>query len=155
MRGVEVPLTPTALNQLLGTTDAPSNVLIGIDVSPPYQQIRHALCGAQSIAKWIRHGHRGYHQSYPYAHMNREARVWLKIVMNCLIPGLYFIEVTRDRVCLVYSLMKDLPINVGAVLKLAMRKARVHRCRSKFDSEADEGDLLALEGISGDADMDE
>ncbi|KAG5605047.1 hypothetical protein H5410_026539 [Solanum commersonii] len=27
-------------------------------------------------AKWIWHGHRGYHQSYPYAHINQEARVW-------------------------------------------------------------------------------
>ncbi|KAG5577145.1 hypothetical protein H5410_057279 [Solanum commersonii] len=60
-------------------------------------------------------------------HMNREARVWLRIIMNCLIPGLYFIKVTKDRVCLVYSLMKDPPINVGAVLKSAMRKARSSR----------------------------
>ncbi|KAK4706776.1 hypothetical protein R3W88_033685 [Solanum pinnatisectum] len=59
--------------------------------------------------------------------MNQEARVWLKIVMNYLILGLHFTEVTRDRVCLVYALMKDLPINVGTVLKSAMRKARVHR----------------------------
>ncbi|KAG5620145.1 hypothetical protein H5410_005363 [Solanum commersonii] len=129
VRGVEVPLKPSAINQILGTADAPSDVLMGINISPLYQQIRHALCGAQSTAKWIRHGHRGYHQSYPYAHMNREARVWLKIFMNCLIPGLHFTEVMRDRVCLVYALMKDLPINVGAVIKSAMRKARVHRGR--------------------------
>jgi len=129
VRGVEVQLTPSVINQLLGTADSPSDVLTAINISPPYQQIRHALSGAQSTAKWIRHGHRGYHQSYPYAHMNREARVWLKMVMNCLIPGLHFTEVTRDRVCLVYALMKDLPINVGAVLKSAMRKARVHRGR--------------------------
>ncbi|KAH0761031.1 hypothetical protein KY290_017104 [Solanum tuberosum] len=129
VRGVEVQLTPSAINQLLGTADSPSDVLTTINISPPYQQIRHALSGAQSTAKWIRHGHRGYHQSYPYAHMNREGRIWLKMVMNCLIPGLHFTEVTRDRVCLVYALMKDLPINVGAVLKLAMRKARVHRGR--------------------------
>uniref|UniRef100_M1D8X4 Putative plant transposon protein domain-containing protein n=1 Tax=Solanum tuberosum TaxID=4113 RepID=M1D8X4_SOLTU len=129
VRGVEVQLTPSTINQLLGTADSPADVLTAINISPPYQQIRHALSGAQSTAKWIRHGHRGYHQSYPYAHMNREARVWLKMVMNCLIPGLHFTEVTRDRVCLVYALMKDLPINVGAVLKSAMRKARVHRGR--------------------------
>ncbi|KAH0715230.1 hypothetical protein KY284_008135 [Solanum tuberosum] len=92
VRGVEVPLTPVALNQLLGTIDAPSDVLTGINNSPLYQQIRHALYVVQSTAKWIQHRHRGYHQAYPYAHMNREAQ--------------------------------DLPINVGAVLKLAMRKAR-------------------------------
>ncbi|KAG5611385.1 hypothetical protein H5410_022666, partial [Solanum commersonii] len=53
--------------------------------------------GMESTAKWIRHGHRGYHQAYPYAHMNRETQGWLKIVMNYLIPGLNFTEVTRDR----------------------------------------------------------
>jgi len=61
--------------------------------------------------------------------MNRKARVWLKIIMNCFIPGLHYTEVTRDRVCLVYALMKDVPISIGAVLKSAMRKARVHRGR--------------------------
>ncbi|KAH0685764.1 hypothetical protein KY284_016317 [Solanum tuberosum] len=126
---MEVPLTPAALNQILRTTNAPYDMLTGINISPPYQQIRHVLCGVQSTAKWIWHGNHGYHQSYPYAHMNREARVWLKIVMNYLIPGLHFTEVTRDRVCLVYAVMKDLPINVGAVLKLVMRKARLHRGR--------------------------
>ncbi|KAH0710902.1 hypothetical protein KY284_012329 [Solanum tuberosum] len=131
VRGMEVPLTPSSINQILGTADAPSDVLTGINISPPYQKILHALCGAHSTTKWIRHGHRGYHQSYPYAHMNREARIWLKIVMNCLIPTLHFTEVTRDRVCLVYALMKDVPINVGAVLKSAMRKARVHRGRRR------------------------
>ncbi|KAG5586873.1 hypothetical protein H5410_047307 [Solanum commersonii] len=43
---------------------------------------------------------------------------------------LYFIEVTGDRMCLVYALIKDLPINVGTVLKSPMWKARVHRGRS-------------------------
>uniref|UniRef100_M1DIP7 Putative plant transposon protein domain-containing protein n=1 Tax=Solanum tuberosum TaxID=4113 RepID=M1DIP7_SOLTU len=143
VRGVEVSLTPSAINQILGTADAPSDVLTGININPPYQQIRHALCGEQSTAKWIRHGHRGYHQSYPYAHINREARVWLKIVMNCLIPGLHFTDVTRDRVCLVYALIKDLPINVGAVLKSSMRKARVHRgrrngCQASSQEQLDE-----------------
>ncbi|KAH0714807.1 hypothetical protein KY284_007712 [Solanum tuberosum] len=129
VRGVEVPITLSAINQILRTTDAPSDSLTGININPSYQQIRHALCGAHSTAKWIRHGHRDYHQSYPYAHMNQEARVWLKIFMNCLIPGLHFTEVTRDHVCLLYALMKDLPINVGAMLKSAMRKARARRGR--------------------------
>ncbi|KAG5628220.1 hypothetical protein H5410_013438, partial [Solanum commersonii] len=51
----------------------------------------------QSTAKWIRHGHRGYHQSYPYAHMNREAQVWLKIVIKYCIPGLHFTEARVHR----------------------------------------------------------
>lgn len=39
--------------------------------------------------------------------------------MNCLIP----------RVCLVYALMKGIYINVAAVLKSTMRKAKVHQGR--------------------------
>ena len=129
VRGVEVPLTPTVLNQLLGTVDAAYDALMGINFSPPYQVIRHTSCGAQSTTKWIRHGHRGYHQSYRYAYMNREDRVWLKIVMKCLIPRLHFTEVTCDRVFLVYALMTRLSINIGAVLKLTMRKVRFPRER--------------------------
>ena len=53
--------------------------------------------------------------------MNQEAQVWLKIFLDCLIPGLHFNKVMRDRVNLVYALMKNLTINVGAVLKLSMR----------------------------------
>lgn len=129
MWDVEVPLTLIVLNQLLRTVDAPSDVLTGINVTPLYQAIRHTLCGTQSTTKWIRQGHGGYYQSYPYAHMNRVARVWLNIVVNWLILGLHFIEVTWDQVCLVYALMKSLPINIVVVLKSIMHKARVHRDR--------------------------
>ncbi|KAG5610241.1 hypothetical protein H5410_021522 [Solanum commersonii] len=98
--GMEVPLTPMDINQVLGTTEAPSDILTGLNINPLYQKIRHTLCG--------------------------EARVWLKIVMDFLIPGLNLTKVARDRACLFYALM-NLPINVGAILKLAMRKARVNR----------------------------
>ncbi|KAG5611121.1 hypothetical protein H5410_022402 [Solanum commersonii] len=137
VHGVEVLLIPSTINQILGTANAPSDVLTGLNINPPYQQIRHTLCGAQSTTKFIRHGHRGYHQSYPYAHMNREARVWLKIVMNCFIPGLHYTEVTRDRICLVYALMKNVPINIRAVLKLVMRKARTSRRAGVPDESVD------------------
>lgn len=93
----------------------------------PDQEIRHTLCEAQSAAEWTRHGHHSYHQSYPYAHMNRETHIWLKFFMNWLISGLHFIMVTRDRVCLVYSLMMVLPISIRVVLKSTILKARAHR----------------------------
>lgn len=75
LRGVEVPFNSTVLKQLLVTVDASSNVLTGINISPPYLEIWHTLCEAQSTTKWIRHRHCDYHQFYPYSHMNREARV--------------------------------------------------------------------------------
>lgn len=87
---------------------------------PRIRQLAYSLW-SQSISKWIWHGHHSYHQSYPYAHMNREVKVWLEIVMNCLIPGLHYMEVTHDRACLVYALMTRLLINTGVLLK-----SRVH-----------------------------
>lgn len=56
--------------------------------------------------------------------MNREARVWLKIVCNYLILGKYVTDVTRDRVCLVNALMQDVEINVGAIIKPSMKNGK-------------------------------
>ncbi|KAK4731675.1 hypothetical protein R3W88_024663 [Solanum pinnatisectum] len=67
------------------------------DHTPPYQAIRHTLCGPQSMAQWTKHSGKRYHQSLPYTHMLQETRIWLKVVMNCLIPGLHYTDITRDR----------------------------------------------------------
>ncbi|KAH0781553.1 hypothetical protein KY290_001151 [Solanum tuberosum] len=79
------------------------------------------------MAQWTKHSEKRYHQSLPYAQMLKETRVWLKVVMNCLIPGLYYTNITRGKVCLVYVLMIGIELNIGDVLKSAMRKARVHK----------------------------
>uniref|UniRef100_M1DG54 Putative plant transposon protein domain-containing protein n=1 Tax=Solanum tuberosum TaxID=4113 RepID=M1DG54_SOLTU len=91
------------------------------------EAIRHTLCGPQSIAQWTKHSGKRYHQSLPYAYMLRETNVWLKVVMNYLIPGLHYTDISRDRVCLVYALMTSMELNIGAIVKSAMRKARVHK----------------------------
>lgn len=39
VQGYEVPLTPTRINQILRIVHALSDVLSGINISPPYQQI--------------------------------------------------------------------------------------------------------------------
>ncbi|KAG5616546.1 hypothetical protein H5410_016370 [Solanum commersonii] len=91
VRGKNVPITPTGINEILGTPG------------------------------------KRYYKSLPYAHMLRETRVWLKVVMNCLIPGLHYIDITRDRVCLVYALMTGMELNTRAIIKSSIRKARVHK----------------------------
>lgn len=58
--------------------------------------------------------------------MNREVGVWFKIVMNCFITGFHFTKVTPDRICLVYAVMTDLSIDIGAMLKSTIRKEGVH-----------------------------
>ncbi|KAG5630183.1 hypothetical protein H5410_001900 [Solanum commersonii] len=69
------------------------------------------------MAQWTKHSEKRYHQSLPYAHMLRETRIWLKVVMNCLIPVLHYTDITRDRVCLLYVLMTGTELNIRALLK--------------------------------------
>ncbi|KAG5580181.1 hypothetical protein H5410_050808 [Solanum commersonii] len=102
-------------------------VLTSLNVRPPYQAICHMLCGLQSMTQWTKHSEKRYHTSLSYAHMLRETRVWLKVVMNCLIPGLYYTDITHDRVCLVYALLTGMELNIGAIIKSFMWKARDHK----------------------------
>uniref|UniRef100_M1D859 Putative plant transposon protein domain-containing protein n=1 Tax=Solanum tuberosum TaxID=4113 RepID=M1D859_SOLTU len=128
VRGVNVPITPAGINDILDTLqDTDPLVLTGLNICPPYRAIRQTLCSPQSMTQLTKHSEKRYHQSLPYAHMLRETRVWLKIVMNCLILGLHYTDITQDRVCLVYALMTATKLNIGLVLKSIMRKARVHK----------------------------
>ncbi|KAH0665072.1 hypothetical protein KY285_026278 [Solanum tuberosum] len=102
-------------------------VLTGLNIRPPYQSVRHTLCGPQPMVQWTKHSGKRYHQSLPYAHMLRETRVWLKVVMNYLISGLHYTDITRNRLCLVYALRTGTELNIRAFLKSTMRKARVHK----------------------------
>ncbi|KAH0686462.1 hypothetical protein KY284_017015 [Solanum tuberosum] len=128
VHGKNVPITPTYINDILGTPeDTDLVVLTRLNIYPPYQAVRHMLCGPQSIAQWTKHSEKRYHKSLPYARMLWETRVWLKVVMNYLIPGLHYTDITCDRVCLVYALMTGMKLNIGAIIKSSMRKARVHK----------------------------
>ncbi|KAG5606879.1 hypothetical protein H5410_028371, partial [Solanum commersonii] len=91
---------------------------------PPYRDIRHTLCGVDSTARWERSKDTGRHNTLHFANFNQVAKVWLKIVCSVLLPSKHVTEVTRDRVVLVYMLMKGMPINVGAILRQNMMKFR-------------------------------
>uniref|UniRef100_M1DMQ3 Putative plant transposon protein domain-containing protein n=1 Tax=Solanum tuberosum TaxID=4113 RepID=M1DMQ3_SOLTU len=128
VRGKNVTITPTCINDILGTPqDTDPLVLTRLNIRPPYQAIHHMLCGPQSMAQWTKHSGKRYHKSLPYAHMLRETHVWLKVVMNCLILGLHYTDITRDLVCLVYALMTGMKLNIEAIIKSSMRKSWVHK----------------------------
>ncbi|KAG5576135.1 hypothetical protein H5410_056269 [Solanum commersonii] len=130
VRGVDVPLTLAVIKDIVGTShDTNPLVLTGLKIRPPYLAIQHTLCGPQSMVQYIKHSGMRFHQSLPYAYMLKETQVWLKIVINCLLPGLHHIDITRDIVCLVYALMTPIKLNIGDVLKLTMKKASVHKVR--------------------------
>lgn len=75
----------------------------------------------------MHHKDNGIHLTLPYAQMNREARIWRKISYHCLIQGKHITDVMHDKVCLIYSLIRDeIDINVGVVIFSVMKKARYH-----------------------------
>ncbi|KAG5581406.1 hypothetical protein H5410_052033 [Solanum commersonii] len=91
---------------------------------PPYRDIRHTLCGVDSTARWERSKDTGRNNTLHFANFNQVARVWLKIVCSVLLPAKHLTEVTRDKVVLVYMLMKGMLINVVATLRQNMMKFR-------------------------------
>ncbi|MCD9644868.1 hypothetical protein HAX54_033381 [Datura stramonium] len=108
IRGQVVTFEPHHLNAILGARYTDAHFLRQLNITPPYADIKCTLCGARSTARWDRHKERGYHQTLPYSQMNQEARIWLKIVCSCRIPGVHMSDVIWDRVFLVYALMKRL-----------------------------------------------
>ncbi|MCD7462704.1 hypothetical protein HAX54_049138 [Datura stramonium] len=111
-RSNQVKVLPAVLNRLLGSPTINPYLFKNLILRSPYREIRHTLSGPNSIAQWA-HNQKGYHVSFPYAYMTREARIWLRIVCACLVPEKYMTHVTWERVCLVYVLMTGIPINVG------------------------------------------
>lgn len=107
-------LTVEALNSILGTPEVDHSRFRELYSRSPYRAIRYTLYGSRSMAR-LEH-----HNTIPYAFLNKETRIWLRIVRACLILGSYFTSISFDRVCLVYSLMIDISFNVGVVIYVVM-----------------------------------
>ncbi|KAG5606520.1 hypothetical protein H5410_028012 [Solanum commersonii] len=124
MRGKDVKFNPTILNEFLGPSNCDSDDFNTLKDKPAYRDIRHTLCGVESTARWERSKDTERHNTLNFANFNQVARVWLKIVCSVLLPAKHLTKVTRDRVVLVYMLMKGMPINVGEILRQNMMKFR-------------------------------
>ncbi|KAH0709236.1 hypothetical protein KY284_010663 [Solanum tuberosum] len=122
-----VRFTVEPLNDFLGTPNCDNAEFLGMIERPLYRDIRHTLCGVNSVAWWDRIRDTGCHLTLHYGHFNLEARIWLKIVCSTLLPCKHTTDVTRERVVLIYHLMKGLPVNVGDILKQNMLKFRTNR----------------------------
>ncbi|KAG5581078.1 hypothetical protein H5410_051705 [Solanum commersonii] len=130
-RGKDVKFNATILNEFLATPNCDSDDFNTLKNKPPYRDIRHTLCGVESTARWERSKNIGRNNTLHFANFNQVPRVWLKIVCSVLLPAKHLTEVTRDRVVLVYMLMKRMPINVGAILRQNMIKFR-NNMRRRF-----------------------
>ncbi|KAG5583025.1 hypothetical protein H5410_053652 [Solanum commersonii] len=122
IRGKDVKFNATILNEFLGTPNCDSDDFNTLKDNPPYRDIQHTLCGVESTARWERSKDIGRHNTLNFANFNQIARVWLKIVCSVLLSAKHLTEITRDRVVLVYILMKGMPINVEAILGQNMMK---------------------------------
>ncbi|KAH0650410.1 hypothetical protein KY284_030322 [Solanum tuberosum] len=116
-----------ALNEFLGTPNCDNADFLVMTERPPYRNIRHTLCGVNSVARWDRVIDTGCHLTLHYGHFNLEARNWLKIMCSTLLSCKHTTDVIRERVMLIYRLMKSLPVNVGAILKQNILKFRTNK----------------------------
>lgn len=82
------------------------------------------MCRVESNARKERSKDTWRHNTLHFANFNQVARVWLKIVCSVFVPAKDLTDVTRDRVVLVYMLMKEMPINLGVILRQNMMKFR-------------------------------
>ncbi|KAH0709561.1 hypothetical protein KY284_010988 [Solanum tuberosum] len=124
IRGKDVEFSARILNELLGTPNYDADDFNMLKEKSPYRDIRHTVSGVESTARWAHSKDTGRHSTLYFANVNLIARVWLKIVCSVLLPAKHLTEVTRDRVVLVYMLMKGMPINVGEILRKDKMKFR-------------------------------
>ncbi|KAG5630288.1 hypothetical protein H5410_002005 [Solanum commersonii] len=73
IRDSRVRFTVEALNEFLGTPNCDNSKYLAMIEQPPYHDIRHTLCGANSIARWDKIRHTGCHLTLHYGHLNLEA----------------------------------------------------------------------------------
>ncbi|KAH0655199.1 hypothetical protein KY285_030081 [Solanum tuberosum] len=106
IRGKDVKFTSKVLNLFLGTPNCDAEDYNSLKENPPYRDSRHTLCGEESTARWDRSNDTWRNSTLHYAYFNQVARVWLKIVCSVFLSAKHLSDVTRDRVVLVYMLMK-------------------------------------------------
>ncbi|MCE0481704.1 hypothetical protein HAX54_039644 [Datura stramonium] len=95
IRGQIVNFSLVVLNRIHGSPRIDPQLFKNFILRPPYREIQHTLGVSNTIARWAHHQQDGYHVSFPYAHMPREARVWLKIISACLMSGKHVTHETR------------------------------------------------------------
>lgn len=126
IRSKVVTFTANTLNVLIGMAEVNAEPLKLIKVEPPYAHIRHSLYGTHSTSRWEHHKENNTHVSLSFTHINREARLWAKIIYDCLVHKMHLTEVTHYRVCLIYDPMHyDVDVNVGVVIFSGLRKSRL------------------------------
>ncbi|KAK4359506.1 hypothetical protein RND71_021735 [Anisodus tanguticus] len=107
IRGEYVPLQLSAMCAILGVPNHPIEPLKDFTRRLDYKEIRETMCGPDSEAKWTRYdGKYRRHKSMQMRNFYRDARVWLRLLNNWITPLDYYTNVQKERVCIVYFLMK-------------------------------------------------
>ncbi|PHU30769.1 hypothetical protein BC332_02862 [Capsicum chinense] len=93
IRGRVVTFTANTFNDLLSMPMMDVEPLKRLNIEPTYKYIHHLLCGTRLTSRWIRYKEGSTHVSFPFVHMNREARLWFRISYACIIHRIYMTEV--------------------------------------------------------------
>ncbi|PHT45966.1 hypothetical protein CQW23_15124 [Capsicum baccatum] len=123
VRGHVITYTVNTINELLGAPYVDPEPLKTMTIETPCKHIHHLLCSTQSTVRWICHKEGGMHVSFPFAHLNREACLWARIIYACQVYGKHIMEVTHDRVSYYAIMRDDVEVNVGTIIFSMMRKS--------------------------------
>lgn len=124
VRWKDVRFSTRILNEVLRTPHCNADLFNELKDKPPYRAIHHTLCGFEPSAKWEKRKDTRRYNTLHFANFNQVAHVWSKIVCSVLLPSKHLTNVIRDRVVLVYMLMKGMSINVGVIVRQNMMKFR-------------------------------
>lgn len=100
IRGQVITFNAHTLNAFLRMPEVDPKSLKLMYIEPPYAHIRHFLCVTCLTIRWMHKRGGDIHLKLPFNHINREARVWAKIIYTCLLQATHITNMTRDRVFL-------------------------------------------------------
>ncbi|OIS97236.1 hypothetical protein A4A49_52609 [Nicotiana attenuata] len=101
-----IDISASTICNFLGALDVPGEPLDHFIVRPTYRELRHTLCGVNSVATWVRDKKTNRHRKFPKKNMKAKVKVWL----NC------------ERTCVLYFLMMGQRVNVVHLIRYQMNQ---------------------------------
>ncbi|OIT22930.1 hypothetical protein A4A49_53536 [Nicotiana attenuata] len=124
IRGRLIDFSAKAICDFLGAPNVPMEPLEQFISRPTYRELRHTLCGVDSIDAWFRYKETNRHKRFPKKKTKAEAEVWLKLNNARLLPCNNDTLVSRVRTCVIYFLMTGQRVHVGHLIPHQMASVR-------------------------------
>ncbi|OIT00946.1 hypothetical protein A4A49_38559 [Nicotiana attenuata] len=102
IRGRLIDFSASAICNFLGASDVPQEPLDNFITHPTYRELRHTLCGVNSVAAWVRDKKTNRHWKFPKKKMKAEAQLWLKLINARLLPCNHGTLISRDDLRVIF-----------------------------------------------------